>query len=72
LRGLSIGYDTVRSTMKDGVRHLHELKLYEVSVTAFPMNQLATISAVKDTTDVAAVARFRKTLELCTKEIRGR
>jgi HK97 family phage prohead protease len=69
LRGLSIGYDTVKSAMQNGVRHLTEIKLFEISVTAFPMNELATVSAVKSSDDRDAVARFRKTLELCTKEI---
>ena len=71
LRGLSIGYDTIKSVMKDGVRHLQELKLYEISVTPFPMNELATVTAVKSD-DGDAVARFRKTLEFCTKEISRR
>src|ERR1019366_9825400 len=35
VRGLSVGYDNVRSLMRDAVRHLQELKLYEVSLTAF-------------------------------------
>jgi HK97 family phage prohead protease len=47
LRGLSIGYDTVKSDMKDGVRYLRELKLFEVSLVVMPMNQLAVVSAVK-------------------------
>jgi uncharacterized protein len=73
LRGLSIGYDSIRSTMKGTVRQLLELKLYEISVTPFPMNELATVTIVKDTKadDAAAVARFCRTLEQCTKAIRG-
>jgi HK97 family phage prohead protease len=47
VKGLSIGYDVARSLVKDGVRHLKELKLYEVSLTAFPMNAQATVTAVK-------------------------
>src|SRR5947209_2511818 len=37
LRGLSIGYDTVRSVMKGKVRQLTEVKLFEISLTPFPM-----------------------------------
>jgi HK97 family phage prohead protease len=69
LRGLSIGYDAVRSVIKDGVRLLQEVKLYEVSTTAFPMNELATVTSVKDASD--PVAQFRRVLALCAKEIRG-
>jgi hypothetical protein len=37
LRGLSIAYDTIKSKMQDGERLLQEVKLYEISVTPFPM-----------------------------------
>jgi HK97 family phage prohead protease len=47
LRGLSIGYDVVRSDMKGSARRLLELKLYEVSLVTLPMNELAQVSAVK-------------------------
>src|SRR5262249_49597112 len=47
LRGLSIGYDAIKSDYKDGVRYLRELKLFEVSLVVMPMNELATVSAVK-------------------------
>src|SRR2546427_11375888 len=39
LRGLSIGYDAVRSVMKGKVRQLTEVKLFEISLTPFPMNE---------------------------------
>jgi HK97 family phage prohead protease len=47
--GLSIGYRTIRDEMdrKQGARLLHELELREVSIVTFPMNEAATISAVK-------------------------
>ena len=47
VKGLSVGYDVTRSLVKDGIRHLKELKLYEVSLTAFPMNESAVVTAVK-------------------------
>lgn len=49
MRGLSIGY-RVRQHFVDrtnGVRHLKDVKLWEVSVVTFPMNELATASSVK-------------------------
>jgi uncharacterized protein len=47
LKGLSIGYDSIKSDVKDGIRYLRELKLYEVSLVTIPMNELATVAAVK-------------------------
>lgn len=69
LRGLSIGYDVVRSVMKDGVRQLTEVKLFEVSLTPFPANELALVTSVKDASD--PVLRFRQIMQLCAREIRG-
>jgi uncharacterized protein len=62
LKGLSIGFDVVRDTVANGIRHLHELKLYEVSVVTFPMNELAMVSNVKSDDPIA---NFRATLEAC-------
>jgi Escherichia/Staphylococcus phage prohead protease len=62
IKGLSIGYDTLKSKMVDGVRHLSELKLWEISLTAFPMNELATVTSVKSGTEIQ---RFRALLAEC-------
>lgn len=69
LRGLSIGFDTVRSEMKGSVRQLTEIKLYEVSVTPFPMNEMALVTSVKDASD--PVGHFRRLMSLYAREIRG-
>ena len=45
--GLSIGYNVVQSAYRDGARHLQEIALHEISVTPFPAQPLATVSAVK-------------------------
>jgi HK97 family phage prohead protease len=50
LSALSIGYSVDRGGARindEGVRELTSLKLWEVSIVAFPMNELAAISAVK-------------------------
>jgi uncharacterized protein len=47
VRGLSIGFRTVADKIIDGVRHLTELELFEVSLTALPANELARVTAVK-------------------------
>jgi HK97 family phage prohead protease len=49
IRGMSFTYETVRSYVGTAagksVRYLQELKLFEATVTPFPMNQLALASA---------------------------
>jgi HK97 family phage prohead protease len=47
VRGLSIGYEAIKDTVVNGVRHLKEIKLYEGSVVTFPMNEMALITNVK-------------------------
>lgn len=61
IKGLSIGYNTIKYTIVKGVRHLKELRLLEGSVVTFPMNTLATISSVKE---AAAKADFLSELEM--------
>jgi uncharacterized protein len=56
IRGLSIGFEIVKSKVVNGVRHLIEIKLHEVSLVTFPMNELAQVSAVKAEPDYAAIA----------------
>jgi uncharacterized protein len=69
LKGLSIGYDTVKSDVKDGMRYLRELKLYEVSLVTVPMNELATISAVKSNHPLAlsSIIELRDAIRACRK-----
>jgi Escherichia/Staphylococcus phage prohead protease len=47
IRGMSIGYETIQSSMDGDTRVLKELRLWEISVVTFPMNTDATISSVK-------------------------
>lgn len=46
--GLSIGFRSIKDEVLNGVRRLKEVRLYEVSIVPFPMNELATITAVKE------------------------
>jgi HK97 family phage prohead protease len=64
LKGLSIGYDSVKDTVTSGIRHLHEVKLFEVSLVVFPMNEMAMVSSVKSDDPVI---NFRQTLLACTR-----
>ena len=47
LRGLSIGYDPVKTLYRDKARHLTEVKLWEGSPVTFPANMDAQVIAVK-------------------------
>jgi hypothetical protein len=50
VKGLSIGYDPVVidwSREKEGIRTLKEIKVWEYSLTPFPMNPKAQVTAVK-------------------------
>jgi HK97 family phage prohead protease len=51
VKGLSIGYDTIVEDYVGGTRHLKELRLWEGSVVTFPMNPLATVTAIKTLDD---------------------
>lgn len=47
VKGLSIGFESVKDAVEGGVRHLKEIKLYEGSIVTFPMNEMALITSVK-------------------------
>jgi hypothetical protein len=47
IKGMSIGYDTIKDVMDNGVRQLKELRLWEGSIVTFPMNESAMVTSVK-------------------------
>lgn len=47
IRGLSIGFRTMRKKVEDKVRRLKEIKLYEGSLVTIPANRFALVSDVK-------------------------
>jgi len=47
LKRMSIGYDTVKQEVKSGVRHLKEVRLYDISPVVFAANPSAMILDVK-------------------------
>jgi uncharacterized protein len=59
IRGMSIGFKVVRDQVSGGVRQLLELKLFEISLVTFPMNEMAQITAVKSmqASELSRVAR---------------
>ncbi len=44
---MSIGYDTMKETYRDGVRHLQEIRLWDISPVTFAANPEAIITGVK-------------------------
>lgn len=65
---LSIGYQTVEAVKDGNKRRLTELKLHEISVVTFPMNEAATISDVKSLTTEREFERFLRDAGLSRKE----
>jgi HK97 family phage prohead protease len=53
--GLSIGYRSIKDSVKNGVRYLQELRLFEGSITLFPMLPQAQITSAKTEIDEGAV-----------------
>lgn len=48
IKGMSIGFRTVKSYYdKEGVRHLSDVDLFEVSLVTFPANELAEVTGIK-------------------------
>jgi hypothetical protein len=47
VKGLSIGFDTVKDAMDGTIRRLKEIRLWEGSIVTFPMNEKAQITSVK-------------------------
>lgn len=47
VKGLSIGFESIRDVMENGVRRLKEIRLYEGSIVTFPANEAALITSVK-------------------------
>jgi hypothetical protein len=47
---MSIGYDAVKESFKDGIRHLKEVKLWDVSPVTFAANPEAVVLSVKGAT----------------------
>jgi HK97 family phage prohead protease len=60
LDAMSIGYRTVKAAWDEqaGVRKLMELELWEGSIVTFPMNELATVDAVKGDLTIGDIERI--------------
>jgi hypothetical protein len=47
IKGLSIGFNSIKDTMVSGIRHLKEVRLWEGSIVTFPAASQAQIMSVK-------------------------
>lgn len=56
ISGLSIGYTVQERQFKDGVRHLKQLSLFEVSLVTIPMNDSARINGVKSLESIMSLS----------------
>lgn len=74
LNELSIGYDCVNAEYdgEAGIRHLREVKLWEVSIVTWAMNDQAKIQEVKADAGAAAAELKQLTDELRTEAKAGR
>lgn len=60
--GMSIGYDIIKDKVEKGIRYLQELKLWEISVVTFGMNELARIQSVKNIEKVTSIRELEDLL----------
>jgi len=70
IKGLSIGYETVKKDIIDNVRHLKEINLWEVSVVTFPMNPKANVNSVKSA-ELAVLEEIKDGIKALRKELCG-
>lgn len=57
VRGMSIGYDVLKDEIRDGIRYLKELRLWEISPVTFGANPVAGIDQVK-TMQITTIREF--------------
>ena len=65
---MSIGYQTIKEKTIDGIRHLQEIKLYDVSPVIFAANTEAVITGVKEIEKTFAFADQAETVLAAVKE----
>jgi HK97 family phage prohead protease len=70
LQGFSIGYETLKESYQGGVRQLHKLNVWEVSVVVIPMNAGSVVRSVgKDDADDFAAALRQLTEKLRAQSV---
>lgn len=61
-RGLSVGFKLLKHAMAGAVRLIQSGSVAEVSLTSFPANRLALVTAVKSESPRNAMARYLSTI----------
>lgn len=77
IKGLSIGFQTIKATWEEieengrtrFVRHIQELKLWEISVVTFPMLPAAQVTRVKHVEDDSRLTRVEERLEALSAKL---
>lgn len=72
IKGLSIGYKTIKDVIEDGIRRIKELKLMEGSIVTFPANPQATIQSVKTVTSLQDIPLAPRDREWSNETAEGR
>jgi HK97 family phage prohead protease len=70
VRGLSIGFRSLKDFIQDGVRHLKEIRLFEGSLTPTPMHPEALVTAVKAVPAPERNAEIAEAIRAAVLEIR--
>lgn len=47
IKGMSIGFETIKEVWEKDIRRLKEIRLWEISLVTFPMNPLAQVTNIK-------------------------
>ncbi len=74
IEGLSIGYRTKDADVIDGIRHLKEIDLWEISVVTFPMEDGSGVDAVKSSVQIMRAAKdgdfapLKKSVEVALRD----
>ena len=73
LNRMSFAYDTIKSRFdtNTGIRHLTELKLYEVSVVDFPANEEAEVLAAKAAREDSRIDDLESKVKLLEETIKS-
>lgn len=61
VRGMSIGFDTLKDEIREGIRYIKELRLWEISLVTFGANPVAGVDAVKSL-QIATIREFEDRL----------
>lgn len=62
VRGMSIGYDVLKDEIKEGIRYLKEIRLWEISLVTFGMNQMAGVDYAKSADQVSNIREYEELL----------